>query len=161
MFIATPTVTLALLSLSVVQLGRWRSARHTAHDRGEDIYFVPALMVYFVAALLAAGTLALMWWAYRQAGTSPYGWGYYTSAVLCAGLCFSASLDARRTFIRIEGDELIMQSLARRRQVSIRDIERVMILKGSIALRLHSGRVMLASNVLGWNAALCARLRLL
>jgi hypothetical protein len=161
MLIATITVTLTVLALSFVQLQRWREDRNAASIRQDDIYFVPSLTVYPVLAILAIGSGVLVWMAAHLAAGSPYGWAYYASAVLCSGLCLTASVEARRTFIKIDGDEIVMQSLARRRSVQMDDIERVLMMRGAIVFRLRSGRAMIASNVLGWNAALRRRLDLL
>jgi hypothetical protein len=157
MLIGTVAAITALLALSLLELKRWNAARDIAHRRHDDLYFVPAAIVYPLFAILAIGSIALVCVGARQ-GDSQHGWAYYMSAILCAGLCQAGSAETRRTFVRFDGEEVIFQSLARSRRFRISEVERVMTMRGAIVIWLRSGRVSLASNVLGWNAALRTRL---
>lgn len=161
MLIATVAVVIVLLALSFIELKRWNEARSDAHQRQDDIYFIPTVIVYPMLAILAIGSIAIVCIAARQTGNSPYGWVYFSTAVLCSGLCLAMCIETRRTFIKFDGDEMIIQSFARRRSVRVSEIERVTMVKGAIVFRLRSGRAILASNVLGWNVGLRTRLDLL
>ena len=139
MLIATIAVTTLLLALSFVQLRRWNEARNGASIRQDDISFVPTLIAYPMFAILAVGSVVLVCIAARQSGNSPYGWVYHPTAILCSALCLAACIETRHTFIKFEGDEMVIHSLARHRTIRVSD----------------------AANVLGWNVSLRTRLDLL